>query len=54
MATAGTVTALRRYPVKSMLGEDLQSVTLTASGLEGDRMVANVARAIEHRASLRV
>lgn len=40
MATAGTVTALRRYPVKSMLGEDLQSVTLTASGLEGDRMVA--------------
>jgi uncharacterized protein len=37
---AGTVAALRRYPVKSMLGEDLRQVTVTASGLEGDRTVA--------------
>lgn len=40
MAELGSVAAIRRYPVKSMLGEDLQAVTLTASGLEGDRTVA--------------
>jgi uncharacterized protein len=37
---AGTVVALRRYPVKSMLGEDLGSARLTTSGLEGDRVAA--------------
>jgi MOSC domain-containing protein len=36
----GTVVALRRYPVKSMLGEDLASVQLTSAGLEGDRFAA--------------
>jgi uncharacterized protein YcbX len=36
----GTVVALRRYPVKSMLGEDLTSVRLTPAGLEGDRFAA--------------
>jgi uncharacterized protein YcbX len=40
MADLGTVAAIRRYPVKSMLGEDLQSAPVTASGLEGDRTVA--------------
>ncbi|MGV9342399.1 MOSC domain-containing protein [Streptomyces sp. NPDC003688] len=35
-----TVTALRRYPVKSMLGESLTSVAVTARGLHGDRMAA--------------
>jgi uncharacterized protein YcbX len=40
VAELGSVAAIRRYPVKSMLGEDLQAVTLTASGLEGDRTVA--------------
>jgi uncharacterized protein len=40
MASLGTVSAIRRYPVKSMLGEDLQAAVLTASGLEGDRTVA--------------
>ena len=40
MAELGNVAAIRRYPVKSMLGEDLQAVTLTASGLDGDRTVA--------------
>jgi MOSC domain-containing protein len=44
MPETGTVTALRRYPVKSMLGEDLDAVTLTASGLEGDRAVAVIDR----------
>jgi uncharacterized protein len=36
----GTVVALRRYPVKSMLGEDLATVPLTPAGLEGDRFAA--------------
>lgn len=36
----GTVTAIRRYPVKSMLGEELQQVRVTSSGLDGDRELA--------------
>ena len=44
MPETGTVTALRRYPVKSMRGEDLDAVALTASGLEGDRTVAVIDR----------
>ncbi|MBJ7907036.1 MOSC domain-containing protein [Streptomyces sp. DSM 110735] len=35
-----TVTALRRYPVKSMLGESLTGVAVTARGLHGDRVAA--------------
>ena len=34
------VVALRRYPVKSMLGEDLTAVQLTPTGLMGDRFAA--------------
>ncbi|MFJ7295126.1 MOSC domain-containing protein [Streptomyces collinus] len=33
----GTVTALWRYPVKSTLGEALESVVVTHAGLSGDR-----------------
>ena len=40
MPEPGTVVALRRYPVKSMLGEDLTAVQLTPAGLEGDRFAA--------------
>ena len=40
MPEPGTVVALRRYPVKSMLGEDLTAVRLTPTGLEGDRVAA--------------
>lgn len=36
----GTVAALRRYPVKSMLGEDLAEVELAAGGVAGDRALA--------------
>ncbi|MBC9715802.1 MOSC domain-containing protein [Streptomyces sp. TRM66268-LWL] len=36
----GTVAALRRYPVKSMLGEALTTVQVTEQGLTGDRMLA--------------
>ena len=40
----GTVTTLRRYPVKSMLGEDLQAGEVSRSGLAGDRRLAVVSR----------
>lgn len=36
----GTVQALYRYPIKSMAGEALQTVTLGWHGLEGDRRYA--------------
>jgi uncharacterized protein len=41
----GTVTALRRYPVKSMLGEDVDAGEVTFAGLAGDRQLAVVSRA---------
>jgi uncharacterized protein YcbX len=34
-AVLGTVAVLRRYPVKSMLGEDLPGCEVTRSGLTG-------------------
>ena len=34
---AGTVVSLWRYPVKSMLGEELNSSYITKRGLVGDR-----------------
>ena len=40
----GTVTTLRRYPVKSMLGEDLQAGEVSPAGLAGDRRLAVVSR----------
>ena len=40
----GTVTTLRRYPVKSMLGEDLQAGEVSRAGLAGDRRLAVVSR----------
>jgi MOSC domain-containing protein len=40
MTSAGTVTALWRFPVKSMLGERPESVQVTAAGLAGDRAYA--------------
>lgn len=36
------ITSLRRYPVKSMLGEDLTSLTLDVHGVVGDRALALV------------
>jgi uncharacterized protein len=41
----GTVAALRRYPVKSMLGEDVAAGEVTFTGLAGDRQLAVVSRA---------
>jgi uncharacterized protein len=40
----GTVTRLRRYPVKSMLGEDLVAGDVSRAGLAGDRRLAVVSR----------
>jgi hypothetical protein len=40
----GTVTLLRRYPVKSMLGEDVPASDVTGKGLAHDRALALVHR----------
>ena len=40
----GTVAVLRRYPVKSMLGENLRACEVTGRGLAGDRVLALVHR----------
>lgn len=40
----GTVAVLRRYPVKSMLGEDLRACEVTSRGLAGDRVLGLVHR----------
>ncbi len=38
MGHVGTVEQLHRYPVKSMIGETLESAVVTARGLTGDRL----------------
>jgi uncharacterized protein YcbX len=37
-----TISSLWRYPVKSMAGEQLKAVNVTARGLSGDRAYALV------------
>ncbi len=44
MSVLGTVTTLRRYPVKSMLGEDLAASDVSHRGLARDRRLAVVSR----------
>jgi uncharacterized protein YcbX len=39
---AGTVVSLRRYPVKSMMGEELNAAWITLQGILGDRVFALV------------
>ena len=41
-AGAGTVVGLWRYPVKSMMGEELNGAVLTERGVLGDRRFALV------------
>jgi len=41
-ATHGSVASLWRYPVKSMLGEELSAIEVTERGLLGDRAYALV------------
>ena len=40
----GTVAVLRRYPVKSMLGEKIDACRVTGRGLDGDRVLGVVHR----------
>lgn len=40
MAAVGTVESVWRYPVKSMRGEELETVFVGTSGVEGDRLFA--------------
>jgi uncharacterized protein YcbX len=40
MTTLGSLASLHRYPVKSMMGEDLNAAYLTPGGLFGDRAFA--------------
>jgi uncharacterized protein YcbX len=40
VTTVGTVASIRRYPVKSMLGEELASAVLDDGGVAGDRAYA--------------
>jgi uncharacterized protein len=40
LAPPGVVTALHRYPVKSMAGEQLEELTVSARGVVGDRLWA--------------
>ncbi len=42
--SVGTVTALRRYPIKSMLGESVAVSEVTGRGLAGDRLMGLVQR----------
>jgi uncharacterized protein len=50
----GTVAALRRYPVKSMLGEDLAASDVTFTGLTGDRQLAVLSRSTGKIASAKL
>jgi uncharacterized protein len=50
----GTVAALRRYPVKSMLGEDVDAGEVTFTGLVGDRRLAVVSRSTGKIASAKL
>jgi uncharacterized protein YcbX len=43
--SAGSVVSLWRYPVKSMMGEELNGCDVTANGLLGDRAYALIDRA---------
>lgn len=40
----GKVASIWRYPVKSMIGEELQTAEVTATGLVGDRVLALIDR----------
>ena len=40
MRSLGTLQAIRRYPIKSLRGEDLREVTVLDDGLPGDRVAA--------------
>jgi len=45
----GSIVSLWRYPVKSMLGEELNAADLTKGGVVADRAYALVLDGIGHR-----
>src|SRR3989475_7457617 len=45
MSELGSIGSLWRYPVKSMMGEELNAADVTERGLRGDRAYALVDRA---------
>ncbi len=47
----GSVLSIRRYPVKSMQGEEIDGVEVTERGVLGDRAYALVDRETGHIAS---
>ena len=49
MARIGTIKELWRYPVKSMRGEQLDSVFVGFSGLMGDRFYSIVNKILKRR-----
>jgi uncharacterized protein YcbX len=53
-AVIGTVSALWRYPVKSMMGEMLDAAPVTGHGLLGDRAYALIERATGRVASAKL
>ncbi|MDZ7788371.1 MAG: MOSC N-terminal beta barrel domain-containing protein [Halofilum sp. (in: g-proteobacteria)] len=38
--TTGSITSLWRYPVKSLMGQELQQADLTVAGVVGDRVLS--------------
>ena len=40
MERIGAISSIRRYPVKSMAGEELEEARVTFAGLAGDRVYA--------------
>ena len=49
--TVGSVVSVRRYPVKSMQGEEINGADITARGILGDRAYALMDRTTGHIAS---
>jgi hypothetical protein len=50
----GSIVSLRRYPVKSMMGEELNAAEVTARGCVGDRAYAVVEPSTERLASAKM
>lgn len=50
MRSLGTLRAIRRYPIKSLRGEDLREIAVLDDGLPGDRIAAPFVRSGHARA----
>ncbi|MGY2733799.1 MOSC domain-containing protein [Sphingomonas sp. UYP23] len=54
MALIGVVSQLSRYPIKSMLGEDIDQLEIAATGVVGDRVCASIDRSTGKVASAKL